>query len=27
VKAFQSYGSTAPAQVERQLSDWKKRMA
>jgi argininosuccinate lyase len=27
LKAFQSYGSTAPAQVERQLAEWKKRLA
>ena len=27
LKAFKSYGSTAPAQVERQLTEWKKRMA
>ncbi len=27
LKAFQSYGSTAPAQVERQLTEWKQRMA
>jgi argininosuccinate lyase len=27
LKAFQSYGSTAPAQVERQLAEWKQRMA
>jgi argininosuccinate lyase len=27
VKAFKSYGSTAPAQVEQQLTEWKKRMA
>ena len=27
VNAFQSYGSTAPAQVARQLSDWKARLA
>ncbi len=26
VAAFQSYGSTAPAEVERQLSEWKKRV-
>ncbi len=27
VKAFQSYGSTAPDQVERQLARWKERLA
>jgi argininosuccinate lyase len=27
VNAFQSYGSTAPAQVEQQLAEWKKRVA
>ncbi len=27
VRAFQSYGSTAPAQVQRQLADWKDRLA
>ncbi len=26
VKAFQSYGSTAPGEVERQLSDWRARL-
>jgi argininosuccinate lyase len=26
VKAFQSYGSTAPDEVERQLQDWKQRL-
>jgi argininosuccinate lyase len=27
IKAFQSYGSTAPAQVDRQLGEWKERLA
>jgi argininosuccinate lyase len=27
VQAFKSYGSTAPAQVEQQLTEWKQRMA
>lgn len=27
VQAFQSYGSTAPAEVDRQLADWKNRLA
>jgi argininosuccinate lyase len=27
IKAFHSYGSTAPAEVERQLQDWKRRLA
>jgi argininosuccinate lyase len=27
IKTFQSYGSTAPAEVERQLQDWKQRLA
>jgi argininosuccinate lyase len=27
IKAFQSYGSTAPAEVERQLTEWKARLA
>ena len=26
VKAFRSYGSTAPAEVEKQLSSWKERL-
>ncbi len=26
IKAFQSYGSTAPAEVERQLEGWKRRL-
>ena len=26
VKAFQSYGSTAPAEVEKQLKGWKERL-
>jgi len=26
LKAFQSYGSTAPAEVERQLKEWKGRL-
>jgi argininosuccinate lyase len=27
LKAFKSYGSTGPAQVERQLAEWKQRLA
>jgi argininosuccinate lyase len=27
VQAFQSYGSTAPDQVEKQLAEWKTRLA
>ena len=27
LRAFQSYGSTAPAQVARQLAEWKDRVA
>ncbi|MEE3372404.1 MAG: argininosuccinate lyase [Planctomycetota bacterium] len=27
IQSFSSYGSTAPAQVERQIADWKRRLA
>ena len=27
IKAFRSYGSTAPAEVEKQLAGWKERLS
>ena len=27
IKAFRSYGSTAPAEVEKQLAQWEQRLA